>query len=191
MRAGAALVQPRDRSFVLGPRRRRPQKEHLLQRKLALKDVAFGKPYDALDVRRCEHLPVEYRGLEIRRVFGERVDDAIAERFAAGIGPPVGITSTWRFFLPPGPSFPVGASPTSRTYPSIANSMSGEDYIGLLMGDVTGNWVPGTARPTENGSGRTPITVVLPEVAAPADTEIEIPVSVKGAPAGKAKGKKK
>ncbi len=74
----------------------------------------------------------------------------IATFVATGSSP--GIAGQWRFFLPPGPTFPVGASPTSRTYSSVTSSIAGEDYIGLLIGEVSGNWAPGPLRPTGGGS---------------------------------------
>jgi len=72
-------------------------------------------------------------------------DAAQIARFVAGLGPPIGLTNQWRFFLPPGPMFPVGVSPTSRTYASVTSSISGQDYVGLLIGEVSGNWIPGSA----------------------------------------------
>jgi hypothetical protein len=75
-------------------------------------------------------------------------DAAKIAQFVAGLpSSPPNLTSVWEFYLPPGPTFPVGSSPTSRTYPAVTGSFTGEDYIGLLIGEVTGNWVPGAARP--------------------------------------------
>ena len=53
MRAGAALPVALHRRAVLRPRGRRAQEEQLVQRELALEDVALGEPGDALDVRRA------------------------------------------------------------------------------------------------------------------------------------------
>ncbi|MBK8464842.1 MAG: hypothetical protein IPL32_03345 [Chloracidobacterium sp.] len=108
----------------------------------------------------------------------------IATYVASGAGPTTGITGTWRFFIPPGPTFPVGSSPTSRTYPSVVSNLTGEDYVGLLMGDVSGNWTPSAARaaersPLTNGSGQE-IVVDLPKISAK-DGEIIIPVNVQRA----------
>ena len=69
VRARAALVQPADRRAVLRPARRRPQEEELVQRQLALEDVALGEAGDALDVGRREHLPVQDGRLDVRRVL--------------------------------------------------------------------------------------------------------------------------
>ena len=90
-------------------------------------------------------------------------------------GSPVGITGTWKF------------SPVSRTYSSVPSSIGGEDYVGLLMGEVSGNWNNSGARAVGSGSrqsavsGEMPEMVVdLPKMVTPADKEINIPVSVKG-----------
>ncbi|MBK8467292.1 MAG: hypothetical protein IPL32_15855 [Chloracidobacterium sp.] len=101
-------------------------------------------------------------------------------------GSSAGTAGQWKFFLPPGPTFPVGASPTSRTYPSIASNIIGDDYIGLLIGDVTGNWTPSAARPAAVrqltvGSGpEKGIAVELPNVVSASDKEIVVPVNVDG-----------
>lgn len=116
-------------------------------------------------------------------------DAAKIAQFAAGIPfSPPNLSGTWRFFVPPGPTFPVGASPTTRTYSSVMSNVSGEDYIGLLMGEVTGNWTPTAARPetsrqkAEAEGSRTEgsIAVELPSVAGSADREVAIPVRVQG-----------
>jgi hypothetical protein len=108
-------------------------------------------------------------------------DAALIARSVAGTGPPTGITSTWRFFVPPGPTYPAGSSPTSRTYPQVTNSFAGEDYIGLLMGDVSGNWVPTSERPDANRTRHSSVVVSLPDLVTATDNEVVIPVSVKGA----------
>ena len=103
----------------------------------------------------------------------------IATFVASGSGPTTGITGTWRFFIPPGPTFPVGSSPTSRTYPSITSNFAGEDYIGLLMGEVSGNWTPSAARLVNQGPERG-ASVELPNLATQGDKEFIIPVNVQG-----------
>ena len=57
----------------------------------------------------------------------------IAKR-AANI-PSTNIVGQWKFV------------PASRTYPSISANLTGENYDGILVGDVTGNWMPPTMRP--------------------------------------------
>ena len=112
-------------------------------------------------------------------------DAAQIARFVAGIGPPIGLTSQWRFFLPPGPTFPVGTSPTSRTYPSITSNITGEDYVGLLIGDVTGNWIPSAARAGDSrqlgGSWlESDIEIKAPNIVSRTGDEIIVPVVVDG-----------
>lgn len=59
-------------------------------------------------------------------------------------GPQVNI---WKFFLP-NPTFPIGSSPTTREY-SCACTLTNQDFIGILTGEVTGNWTNTGARPAE------------------------------------------
>ncbi|MFN0277550.1 MAG: beta strand repeat-containing protein, partial [Pyrinomonadaceae bacterium] len=55
-------------------------------------------------------------------------DAAQIARFVSGLGPPIGITNTWRFFAGP-PTFPVAGSPTTRSYVGPIGTLTGEDYI--------------------------------------------------------------
>ena len=109
-------------------------------------------------------------------------------RFVAAV-PDFGTTGNWIF------------NPVSRSYPSIASIISGENYSALLMGEVSGNWVAVGPRPlgrvesgesrveSEDGSGQwavgsgpvKTIAVGLPQIAASTNKEIVVPVSVKGA----------
>ena len=115
-------------------------------------------------------------------------DAAQIARFVSGLGPPIGITNTWRFFVPPGPTFPVGASPIMRSYTPPIGNITGEDYIGLLIGEVTGNWTPGAARKDGDelkggAEGRGPesnITVAVLSHTGNVDKEIVMPVTVHG-----------
>ncbi len=111
-------------------------------------------------------------------------DAAKIAQYAAGLPfSPPNLTGQWKFFLPPGPTFPVGSSSTSRTYPSPTGNITGEDYIGLLLGDVTGNWTPSAARPVGSrrlAAGNGPQRVIAVELLssfAAVDKEIIIPVN--------------
>ncbi|MFN0277696.1 MAG: cohesin domain-containing protein [Pyrinomonadaceae bacterium] len=106
-------------------------------------------------------------------------DAAQIARFAAGLGTGTAITNQWRFFVPPGPTFPVGSSPTSRTYSSVTSSIAGEDFVGLLIGEVTGNWNNTGARPVHRGPERS-VAVALPILTTASDTEMIVPVNIKG-----------
>ncbi|MBK8466051.1 MAG: proprotein convertase P-domain-containing protein [Chloracidobacterium sp.] len=93
--------------------------------------------------------------------------------------PPYGNAGQWRFFTIPSIPFPVGSTPTSRTYPSVSGTTNGEDYTGILVGEVSGNWVNTGARPASGPERQT--AAALPRLVAPADGEVLIPVSVQGA----------
>ncbi|MBK8465150.1 MAG: hypothetical protein IPL32_04905 [Chloracidobacterium sp.] len=128
-------------------------------------------------------------------------DAAQIARFVSGLGPPIGLTGQWRFFVPdPGfPTFPIGPSPQTRIYDPVAGNITGQDYIGILVGEVTGNWNPTAARPAgtvnggqwavdrdlnaECGVGNAEckaVTVDLPQLVSSADKEIVVPVNVQG-----------
>ena len=66
-------------------------------------------------------------------------------RYVAAV-PGSGATGNWIF------------SPVNRNYPSVTTSIAGEDYIALLMGEVSGNWANTSARRCIHGwrSGRGP-----------------------------------
>ena len=59
MRGRSAHVQVLDRRAVLRPARDRTQEEKLLERKLALEDVAFGQAELAFEVERRDDLAVQ------------------------------------------------------------------------------------------------------------------------------------
>lgn len=68
-------------------------------------------------------------------------DAAQIAKFVTG-SPPFGITGTWKFI------------PVNRSYASVTSSVTGEDFIALLMGEVSGNWANTGARPVHTGSGQ-------------------------------------
>lgn len=98
-------------------------------------------------------------------------DAAMIAKFVAGppYAPPgIGSTGTWKF------------TPTNRAYASIAGSVAGEDYVGLLMGEVSGNWNNTGARPVESEGPDREITVRLANVVTPADKDIIVPINIEG-----------
>ena len=118
-------------------------------------------------------------------------DAALIARFVAGVGAPIGNTGQWKFYVsnPPFP-LPSGTAtpfPSSRTYPSVTGTTMGQDYVGLLIGETTGNWNPSGLRPagTVNGelSGETddPITVAVQQVVTAGEEKIIVPINVQGA----------
>lgn len=98
-------------------------------------------------------------------------DAAMIAKFVAGppYEPPgIGQTAKWIF------------NPTSRTYPSIGATLTGENYSALLMGDVTGNWSDtAPARPANRQDAST--AVQAPSLKAQAGGEVLVPISVQGA----------
>jgi hypothetical protein len=93
----------------------------------------------------------------------------------------------WKFFTVASVPFPPGTTPTSRTYASVNSNIAGEDYTGLLIGEVSGNWTNTGARETETGQptvGDGPtrgIGVELPQITAEPGKEFIVPVSIAGA----------
>lgn len=115
-------------------------------------------------------------------------DAAQIARFAVGLPPtgsPPAIPNTWKFFVPSAtePTFPVGASPTVRNYTDPIGVQTGQDYIGILIGEVSGNWTPSAARlAAAVGSGpERSVDVMLPQIVTGAYKDVVIPVSVNGA----------
>lgn len=93
---------------------------------------------------------------------------------------PVGIAGTWKFI------------PVSKSYASIITDITAEDYVGLLMGEVSGNWNNTGARPAEAvnseqwtvdrkgiGSDRD-FAVELPSFVSVYGKEMVVPVHVQG-----------
>jgi hypothetical protein len=69
------------------------------------------------------------------------LDAARIAQTAAGLANP-GITGQWKFV------------PTSRSYQSVPHGLSGQDYVAVLVGDVTGNWTPTSVGPSwASGAG--------------------------------------
>jgi hypothetical protein len=122
-------------------------------------------------------------------------DAALIAKFAAGLGG-AGNVAQWKFFVTGAPS-PLPTSPQtyndSRTYPmGVTSSVTGEDFVGLLVGEASGNYNPAThprgtvvgGRMSDVGEdGRAAgksITVTVQNVATVADQEVVIPVRVEG-----------
>jgi hypothetical protein len=119
-------------------------------------------------------------------------DAALVARFAAGLTG-TGNVGQWKFFtanLPGPPTAPLPTPPynDSRSYASVTSSATGEDFVGLLIGEASGNWNPAVhprpeaKRAIDVGSfAEKPIVVAVQSVATAAEREIVIPVSVQGA----------
>lgn len=83
---------------------------------------------------------------------------------------PSGRAGTWKFI------------PESRTYSSMTNSINGQDYVGLLFGEVSGNWVDSSSRPINRSiSGPdSNATVSMQRVVTSTSKEVIVPVRVEG-----------
>ncbi|MBK8467291.1 MAG: VCBS repeat-containing protein [Chloracidobacterium sp.] len=107
-------------------------------------------------------------------------DAAKIAQFVVGLpSTPPNLSGTWQFFVAPGPStFPAGEYPEETSYPLVTESITGQDYVGILFGEVTGNWNAALPRPAQGGEGS--VAVELPSVVASTDKEIVVPVNVEG-----------
>lgn len=130
-------------------------------------------------------------------------DAARIARFVAGLTD-TGNTGQWQFFCPPGPasSPPFTGTPTASPSPTpsltcvpttIPGPITDVDIVGLLIGDVTGNWNPaihprqGGGLDAESGTqfaddseAMEKITVDLPKLATSAGNEVTVPVRIQG-----------
>ena len=84
-------------------------------------------------------------------------------------GTPIGLSGTWRF------------TPVNRTYPSVSGSVTGQDFVALLMGEVSGNWNNSGARPASSNGPVRNVTVVAGNLTSPVNSEVIIPIRVQGA----------
>jgi photosystem II stability/assembly factor-like uncharacterized protein len=92
----------------------------------------------------------------------------IARYAVSGSGLGSGSTGNWIF------------SPATRSYPSVTSSITDQNYSALLMGEVSGNWTNSGARPSKSGGPKRGMTVNLPRFVSPTNTEIIIPVGIRG-----------
>ena len=92
-------------------------------------------------------------------------DAALISRYAASL-PGFGNTGQWRF------------TPISTPYLNVNTNYTGQNYVALLMGDVTGNWINGLAtRPAPIfPEGERAMRISAPSISAPVGTEVTIPV---------------
>lgn len=84
--------------------------------------------------------------------------------------PNPGITGTWKF------------APASRNYTNMETSVANDNYIGYLMGEVSGDWVaPGTCglmfEPFEPPAGEA-IKLVVPDANADAGSVVQVPLRI-------------
>ena len=78
MRTRAAEIKVRDGGAVLRPAGNRTHEEKLIERKVAVENISFGKAVGALEIERGEDLAREDRIRNVGRVLGDLFHDAIA-----------------------------------------------------------------------------------------------------------------
>lgn len=93
-------------------------------------------------------------------------DSAQIARYVVGVSP-FGSTANWIF------------NPVNRTYPSVAANIAGQDYLALLMGEVSGNWQDTGARSIVASENSTAIRI--PSLEAPANNEFVVPLMIENA----------
>src|SRR4051812_29474290 len=82
MRAGAAQIEAGDRRAVLRPAEQRAHDVQLIERHLAVMDVAAREAVRRLEFGRRDGLRGEYERRQSRRVLCERVEDRMLQRRA-------------------------------------------------------------------------------------------------------------
>src|SRR5262249_39447369 len=82
VRACSAEVKAADRSSILRPSRDRAHKEQLFQPEIAMKDVAFGQPVSALEVKWRKHLAGNDGIGHVGRILGDLLHYTISQQFA-------------------------------------------------------------------------------------------------------------
>ena len=75
-------IEALDRGRVARPARDRPHEQDLIQGQIALVEMTLSEAEPRFDVPGAEHLPIDDRAGEIRRIARERLDHPVAERLA-------------------------------------------------------------------------------------------------------------
>lgn len=105
------------------------------------------------------------------------LDASFVARYAVNTTP-IGETGVWKFYAVDNISFPIGNTPTSRTYSSITGAMTGQNFSALLLGDVSGNWLNNGVLRANNAGPERAVAVHLPQVAETVGKEIIVPMNV-------------
>ncbi|HEY0545790.1 MAG TPA: cohesin domain-containing protein [Pyrinomonadaceae bacterium] len=91
-------------------------------------------------------------------------DAALIARYVVAL-PNSGSAGSWRF------------TPVNRSYPNVNTNSSGQDYVALLMGDVSGNWNDPTSLRLI-GSVRKPLHVAAGNISVSPNSEVVVPISI-------------
>src|SRR5436305_776631 len=82
MRRRPAHVKVPDWRTILGPTRSRAQKEKLFQCQFPLKNISLGQNEFTFEIERRQNLSMQYDVSNVRCMFGDGVDNIVAELFA-------------------------------------------------------------------------------------------------------------
>jgi hypothetical protein len=92
-------------------------------------------------------------------------DAALIARYVVSL-PNTGLSGTWRF------------DPVFRNYPNVNTNQTGQDYVALLMGDVTGNWGDPSSFRLITTRGPKAIGISAGSASGSPGSEIVVPVTI-------------
>jgi hypothetical protein len=92
-------------------------------------------------------------------------DASMIARFVAAL-PGSGQTGTWKF------------TPVNRSYANVNANISGEDYVALLMGDVSGNWNTTGTTGSRPAATQKPMGLSAGQVTASPNSEVLVPIHI-------------
>ena len=96
-------------------------------------------------------------------------DAALVAAYAVGL-PGTGSAGTWRFV------------PVSRVHPNMNGDQTGQNFVALLMGDVTGSWTapppPPAADSELTGEAADLLQIAAPQMRAAAGTTFTVPIKI-------------
>src|SRR5829696_720392 len=98
MRARATHVESAYRAPILRVAGKRPVEQQLIQRQLALENIALGQTYFVFQLARRAHLDVANQLLEVRAVPRDLIQNRLFESVAIPVGP-VAAVDLWRHIL--------------------------------------------------------------------------------------------
>src|SRR6266404_7339585 len=88
MGAGAAEEKATNRSFIARPIENRAHGEELIERELAVENVAAGEAVGSFQIKRRDDLHVFDEIGQVRRISGESLGDGVAQVVAARVPVP-------------------------------------------------------------------------------------------------------
>src|SRR4030095_10004678 len=79
MRAGAAQIQPADWRTILRAANHRSKREELIERHLAMMNVAAAESVRRLEIERRDHSLSDHKALYVGRLFRQRIHERVAK----------------------------------------------------------------------------------------------------------------